>query len=125
MKVAVGPTTAPAVPALRQRLADYVEMTKPRIAGMGLVTVAAGYLAAAGTGAKFVPLVHTLIGTFLVAAGASVWNMWIERVSDTRMRRTADRPLPAGRLHPLEAVVFGTALAVTGVNYLYHALPTP
>jgi heme o synthase len=125
MKLAFGPTTAPAAPALRQRLADYVELTKPRIAVMVLVTVAAGYLAAAGSGARLIPLVHTLIGTALVAAGASVWNMWIERVSDTRMRRTANRPLPAGRLHHLEAVVFGTALAVTGVNYLYHALPSP
>jgi protoheme IX farnesyltransferase len=125
MKLAVGPTTIPTAPALRQRLADYLELTKPRIAVMVLVTVAAGYLAAAGAGARLIPLVHTLIGTFLVAAGSSVWNMWIERASDARMRRTANRPLPAGRLHYLEAVVFGTALAVTGVNYLYHALPTP
>jgi protoheme IX farnesyltransferase len=125
MKLAVGPTTVPAAPALRQRLADYLEMTKPRIAVMVLVTVAAGYLAAAGTGARLIPLIHTLIGTALVAGGASVWNMWIERASDARMRRTANRPLPAGRLHYLEAVIFGTALAVTGVNYLYHALSTP
>lgn len=125
MKVAVSPPAAPSIPAARPRLADYVELTKPRIAVMVLVTVAAGYLAAAGTGARLMPLVHTLIGTGLVAAGASAWNMWLERASDARMRRTARRPLPAGRLHPMEAVVFGTALAVTGVNYLYHALPSP
>jgi protoheme IX farnesyltransferase len=92
---------------------------------MVLVTVAAGYLMAAGTNAGFVPLVHTLIGTALVAGAASAWNMWLERATDARMRRTANRPLPAGRLHYLEVVVFATALAVTGVNYLYHALPTP
>jgi protoheme IX farnesyltransferase len=125
MKVAVGPTTVPAVPALRQRLADYVELTKPRIAVMVLITVAAGYLAAAGTSARLLPLIHTLIGTALVAGGASAWNMWLERVSDARMRRTANRPLPSGRLNQIEAVVFGTALAVTGVNYLFHALATP
>jgi protoheme IX farnesyltransferase len=124
MKVAVSPT-APAVPALSQRLADYVELTKPRIAVMVLVTVAAGYLMAAGTDARLVPLLHTLIGTGLVAAAASAWNMWLERGTDARMRRTADRPLPSGRLHHIEAVVFGTALAVTGINYLYHALPSP
>lgn len=124
MKVAVRPT-APAVPALGQRLADYVELTKPRIAVMVLVTVAAGYLMAAGTDARLLPLLHTLVGTALVAAGASAWNMWIERGTDARMRRTADRPLPAGRLHHIEAVVFGTTLAVSGVNYLYHALPSP
>lgn len=126
MKLAVSPaTTLPATPALRQRLADYVVLTKPRIAVMVLVTVAAGYLAAAGTGAKLLPLMHTLIGTALVASGASAWNMWMERASDSRMRRTANRPLPAGRLHHLEAIVFGTALAVTGINYLLHALPSP
>jgi protoheme IX farnesyltransferase len=125
MKVAVSPATLPAAPAIRQRLADYAELTKPRIAVMVLVTVAAGYLMAAGAGARLTPLIHTLIGTGLVAAAASAWNMWIERDTDARMRRTADRPLPAGRLHHLEVVVFGTALAVTGVNYLYHSLASP
>jgi protoheme IX farnesyltransferase len=124
MKVAVSPT-APAAPAISQRLADYVELTKPRIAVMVLITVAAGYLMAAGTDARLIPLLHTLIGTGLVAGAASAWNMWIERETDGRMRRTADRPLPAGRLHHVEVVIFGTALAVTGVNYLYHALPSP
>jgi protoheme IX farnesyltransferase len=125
MKVAVGPTTLPAAPALTQRLADYLELTKPRIVVMVLVTVAAGYLMAAGTDARLAPLIHTLIGTALVAGAASAWNMWVERATDARMKRTANRPLPAGRLHHLEVVVFGTALVVTGVNYLYHALPSP
>ena len=128
MKLAVRPTTsaveAPSL-ALGRRVADYVELTKPRIAVMVLVTVAAGYLMAARADARLVTLLHTLIGTGLVAAGASAWNNWIERVSDAKMNRTAHRPLPAGRLHHLEVLVFGTALAVTGVNYLLHALPTP
>ena len=110
---------------LRQRMADYVALTKPRIAVMVLITVGAGYLMAAGGNAKFATLVHTLIGAGLVAAGASAWNMWMERDTDTRMKRTANRPLPAGRLHHLEVVVFGTFLAVTGVNYLYHAVASP
>ena len=124
MRVAVSPTV-PAAPALAQRLADYVELTKPRIAVMVLVTVATGYLMATGTDVRLVPLVHTLIGTAMVAGGASAWNMWVERGTDARMRRTANRPLPAGRLHHIEVVVFGTALAVTGINYLLHALPSP
>ncbi len=110
---------------LRQRMADYVALTKPRIAVMVLITVGAGYLMAAGVNAKFATLVHTLIGAGLVAAGASAWNMWMERDTDTRMKRTANRPLPAGRLHHLEVLVFGTFLAVTGVNYLYHAVASP
>ena len=63
MKLAVSPTNAYTIPALRQRLGDYVELTKPKIAVMVLITVAAGYIAAAGAGAKLVPLLHTLIGT--------------------------------------------------------------
>ncbi|WP_020475093.1 heme o synthase [Zavarzinella formosa] len=130
MKLASGPITlstpeAPFPVLLRQRMSDYVTLTKPRIAVMVLITVGAGYLMGAGMSAKLAPMIHTLLGAGLVAAGASAWNMWIERDTDTRMRRTANRPLPAGRLHHLEVVVFGTAIAVTGVNYLWHALPTP
>lgn len=130
MKLASGPITltTPEVPfpvLLRQRMSDYVTLTKPRIAVMVLITVAAGYFMAAGTDGRLSVLLNTLLGSGLVAAGASAWNMWIERDTDTRMRRTANRPLPAGRLHHLEVVVFGTAIAVTGVNYLYHALPSP
>ncbi len=126
MKVAVRPTSVPAETSdLRQRLADYVELTKPRIAVMVLITVAAGYLMAAGLEARIGPLVHVLIGTALVASGASAWNMWLERTSDARMARTSDRPLPAGRLNHFEVLIFGTALGVTGTNYLYHALASP
>src|SRR4051812_50220671 len=107
MKLAVRPI-APAVPALGQRLADYVELTKPRIAVMVLVTVAAGYLMAAGTDARLLPLLHTLIGTGLVAGGASARKMWVERRTDARVRRTANPPPPAGRPPPIESVVFGT-----------------
>lgn len=121
MKLAVQPAV-PEVPALRQRLADYFELTKPRIAAMALITVGAGYLAAAGTGARLVPLIHVLIGSGLVAAGASAWNMWVERYSDGKMRRTSNRPLPSGRLNHLEVVAIGTFLAVTGTNYLLHSL---
>jgi heme o synthase len=128
MKVAVqpSPTEIEAMPmALRRRLADYLELTKPRIAVMVLITVAAGYLLAAGSNASAATLIHTLIGTGLVAAGASVWNQYLERRTDSLMRRTANRPLPTGRLMPLEVAVLGTAMAVVGCNYLLHALPTP
>src|SRR5262249_56927136 len=117
MKLAVSPiASAEAAPALRQRVADYVELTKPRIAVMVLITVAAGYLMAAGLDARLAPLIHTLIGTGLVAGGASAWNMWLERESDAPMRPTANPPLPAGRLHPIAGVVFGTAIAVTSAH---------
>jgi len=63
-------------------------------------------------------LAHTLIGTALTAAGASALNMVLERELDAKMRRTRNRPLPAGRLQFGEALIFGVALAASGVLYL-------
>jgi protoheme IX farnesyltransferase len=102
----------------RSRLADYLELTKPRVSLLVLFTVAAGaWLAAAGEPDVAV-LVHTLIGTALVAGGASALNQLLERHSDALMRRTENRPLPAGRLQPLEVLVFGCTLGLVGLAYL-------
>ncbi len=116
---------APAVEMSRPRLADYMQLTRPRIGAMSLFTVAVGYLLASGSDFRFVVLFHTLLGTGLVASGASVLNQWLERKSDARMRRTANRPLPAGRLQPVEALALGIMFAVIGVLYLALALPSP
>ena len=89
-----------AMPVVRSRLADYLELTKPRIAVMALFTVAAGYLLGAGAAADGRVLFHALVGAGLVAAGGAALNQLIERRLDARMRRTADRPLPAGRIRP-------------------------
>jgi protoheme IX farnesyltransferase len=109
----------------RPRIAEYLQLARPRIGAMALFTVAVGYLLAAGSDARLVPLLHTLVGAGLVAAGASALNQWLERKSDARMRRTANRPLPAGRLHPAEALGLGIALGIAGVAYLLNALPSP
>jgi protoheme IX farnesyltransferase len=106
--------TAYAGPSVGARLAAYVELTKPRIAAMVLITVAVGYLMGARGGADPRTLTLTLLGTGLVAAGASAWNQYLERARDGRMRRTAGRPLPSGRLAPAEAAWFGTALTIAG-----------
>jgi protoheme IX farnesyltransferase len=63
-------------------------------------------------------LVHTLLGTAMAAAGASVLNQYVERAHDALMRRTANRPLPAGRVSPLEALLFGVLLSSAGTLYL-------
>jgi len=104
-----GPTT---------RALDYVELTKPRITFMVVVTTAAGYLLGAhGSGSLFV-LLHTIVGTALVASAASALNQWVERDTDGLMARTRNRPLPAGRLEPAAVLIFGIAVGVLGTVYL-------
>jgi len=125
MKTAVSTLCEQAPPLARPRAADYVELTKPRVAVLVLFTVAAGVLLASGSDIRWLVLLNTVVGTALVAAGASALNQLLERHSDARMRRTENRPLPAGRLQPLEVAVFGTLLGVGGVADLGLLLPSP
>ncbi len=108
----------------RLRVADYLELTKPRIAVLVLVTVGVGALLAAGRSVDVALLFHAIAGTALVAAGASALNQLMERKRDARMRRTENRPLPAGRLQPAEVLLFGSLLTTAGIVYLVLALPT-
>jgi protoheme IX farnesyltransferase len=117
--------TAEAVPLSRVRAADYVALTKPRIAAMALLTVAAGALLARRGDVPAAVLLHAVIGAALAAAGASALNQWLERDSDGMMRRTRSRPLPAGRLQSAEVFVLGLVLCVAGVAYLACTLATP
>jgi protoheme IX farnesyltransferase len=112
-------------PLVRSRVADYVELTKPRISMLVLFTVAAGGFLAAGSALDLVALLHAIIGTAFVAFGASALNQWLERHRDALMRRTENRPLPSGRVQPLEALVLGIALGVSGVVYLAVSLRQP
>jgi heme o synthase len=102
--------------------ADYLELTKPRIATLVLVTVAVAATLACGELPPAGLLLHTLLGTALVAASASAFNQWLERESDARMARTADRPLPAGRLSNRQVVTFGTVSVLLGIAYLAVAV---
>lgn len=112
-------------PVRASRWIDYVELTKPRIATMALVTVAVGYLLGAGpANFRLDILLHTLFGAGLVAAGGSALNHWWERRADGRMKRTANRPLPAGRLSGTDVLVYGSSLAVAGLVYLAATAPT-
>jgi protoheme IX farnesyltransferase len=114
-----------ALPLTRSRLADYVALTKPRVAILVLFTVAAGAWLACGGQPDVIALVHTLCGTALVAAGASALNQLLERHTDALMRRTEDRPLPAGRLHPAEVLAFGFGLGFMGLAYLAVVVRQP
>jgi protoheme IX farnesyltransferase len=110
-------TPDPALP-VSIRLADLAELTKPGITLMVVLTAGLGFLLAEREGISFVLLVHTLLGTGLVSAGASALNQVVERETDALMRRTAQRPLPAGRMDPDVALLFGVALGVAGLAEL-------
>jgi protoheme IX farnesyltransferase len=100
------------------KLAAYVALTKPRIVVMVLVCVATGFILGARGGSHPSTLALTVLGTGLVAGGASAWNQLLERSRDARMRRTARRPLPSGRLAPAEAALFGGAISAAGLAIL-------
>ena len=100
-------------------LAAVLELTKPKIAVLELLTVwVAACVACSGIPGNWVLIVNALIGTALVAASASTLNQWLERSSDTQMLRTADRPLPSGEVSDREALSIGLITMVLGTVYL-------
>lgn len=101
------------------RLADYVELTKPRIVTMILVTTVASAMVAAGGLLPAFDFVWLLLGTAAVAGSAGGANQIWERVVDRRMSRTANRPLPGGRMSGLEATCFTSAIGFAGAATLY------
>ena len=113
------PTTLPwPATAFRQRLADYLALTKPRVVAMVLVTTLVGFYLGADGAPSLRLMLHTLLGTALAAAGTLSLNQYMERDLDARMDRTRHRPLPDGRLTPIEALVLGLVLLVAGLCYL-------
>ncbi len=96
------------------RVKDYIELTKPRITWLIVMSTAIGYYFGHSGAWAIWPLIHTLIGTALIASGTAALNQWYEREADRKMRRTQMRPLPSGRLSPPRALCFGIALALAG-----------
>jgi protoheme IX farnesyltransferase len=83
-----------------------------------LITTMVGFYMGSPDGLRFLLLFHTILGTTLVAAGASALNQYVERDLDARMVRTRNRPLPGGRLFAPEALIFSVAISIAGVLYL-------
>jgi heme o synthase len=102
----------------RQVITDLIALTKPRVVVMILVTTLVGYYVALAGPADWGQVLHLVFGTLLAAAGTLALNQYWERDVDARMERTRLRPLPEGRLQPLEALAFGAAITVAGVAYL-------
>jgi len=110
--------TTQALASRRSVKLDYLELAKPRITLMVTLTCLVGFVMASPAPMALGSLAAALIGTALVAGGASAFNMLIERRTDALMLRTQQRPLPAGRLRPVEALVFGTLLTLGGLIVL-------
>jgi len=111
--------------AVRQRLADYLELTKPRVVTMVLVTTLVGFYLGGDAAPSLRLLLHTLMGTALAAGGTLALNQYMERHLDARMERTRHRPLPDGRLAPSEALALGLALLAGGLAYLQVVAGAP
>ncbi|HUL49319.1 MAG TPA: heme o synthase [Gemmatimonadales bacterium] len=107
--------------------ADYWLLTKPRVNFLIVLATAGGFYAGLPVHADAFPvmrLVHTVLGTLLVASGAATLNQYLERRFDAQMRRTARRPLAAGRLQPAAVLRFGVVLTLSGALYLAAAVNT-
>jgi len=118
MEVATAEVQETKAIGVREKLAAYVELTKPRIAFMLVLTSAAGfYLGSKGT-FNIALFANAMVGITLLAFGVATLNQYIERRIDKLMDRTERRPLPSGKLTPMEALVFGIALCAVAEIYL-------
>jgi protoheme IX farnesyltransferase len=103
----------------RQRLADYAVLCKPRVVLMVLLTMLTGYYLGAGAASSLAAMFHAAVGTALAAAGTMTLNQYLERERDAHMARTCTRPLPTGRLVPLEALLLGLGFLGAGLGFLW------
>jgi protoheme IX farnesyltransferase len=104
--------------ASQGRLAAYLELTKPRITFLVVLTAVAGYCIGQSSGVNYLGLVNLIIGVTVLSAGASTLNQYLERELDALMLRTKARPLPSGRLSPRQALVLGVLLSLVATTYI-------
>src|SRR6266699_286454 len=109
---AVAPAT------VKARTAAYLELTKPRITFLIVLTSAAGFCLGSRGAVNYLTFTHAMIGIALLSSGIATLNQFMERDLDGLMRRTENRPLPSGRLMPFEALWFGIALTLAAELYL-------
>src|ERR1700749_3993970 len=96
--------------SLRESLSAYLELTKPRITFLIVLTSAAGFCLGSKSQVDYLALANALFGIALLSSGIATLNQFMERDLDGRMRRTLSRPLPTGKLSPSQAFLFGAAL---------------
>ncbi len=105
-------------PSRNRFLADLAVLVKARLTLLVLVTTAVGFYLGSESPIDYMALFHVVFGTAAAAAGAAALNQWWERTADAMMRRTKMRPIPAGRMRPLQALLLGVVLSIFGVGYL-------
>ena len=121
MKATAQPIPATAV-AEKSRFAVFSELVKARLTLLVLITTLVGFYVGARGALDWALMVHTLLGTALLACGAAALNQLIEREHDAKMRRTEGRPLPSGRLQPDTVLLFGGFSSMIGLIYLAFAV---
>ncbi len=121
MKVTAPPLTHVAL-VEKSWLAVYADLFKARLTFLVLLTTLVGFYIASRGPVDYLLMIHTVLGTALVASGASALNQLFERKYDARMRRTQDRPLPSGRLQPQSVLLIGCASSLLGLGYLAVAV---
>jgi len=99
-------------------VADFSELVKARLTLLVLLTTAVGFYLGAEEPINYLGLFHVVFGTAAAAAGAAALNQWWERKLDGLMHRTRMRPVPAGRMRPIDALLLGGGLSILGVGYL-------
>ncbi len=124
MNVTAAEIEEPRVIGFRERIGAFVELTKPRIAFMLVLTSAAAFFLGTKGNFDFLLFANAMIGITLLAFGVATLNQYLERDTDVLMDRTAKRPLPTGRITPNEALIFGLVQCVVSEIYLF-ALVNP
>ncbi len=105
----------------RARVRDYIALTRPRVLSLVLFTAPPAMAMESGQWPAFAVLLGVLVGSAMIGGGCGALNAWWERDRDAAMARTADRPLPTGRLMPHQALAFGLVVSALGIAVLYAA----
>jgi len=103
----------------KNRLAAFIELTKPRITFLILVSTALGFYMASNRDINWIAFFYTMVGTLFLSGGAGTVNHYIEKDLDTLMDRTKSRPIPAGLIEHSIALYFGIVLSVIGILILF------
>lgn len=104
--------------ATKVAFSDYLELTKPRLSMLSVITTLIGYIAARPPWMP-VEFISLVIGTCLAAGGVAALNQWLEADTDARMKRTADRPIPSGKVTTGSAFVLGTLMCIAALGLLF------